>query len=112
MNEYKISVIIPAYNSEKTILRALESVNSQTFKPIEIIVINDYSSDKTEEVVKSFKSEITIIFLSNETNKGPSYSRNRGIRSSNGNWIAFLDADDYWHPQKLEFQIKLHLRQS
>lgn len=111
MSEFKISVIIPSYNSASTIVRALDSVIQQTFSPFEIIVIDDASKDRTFELLNDYKikneKQLNILIIKNEINSGPSHSRNRGIEASKGNWIAFLDSDDYWHPRKLEIQVKL-----
>jgi glycosyltransferase involved in cell wall biosynthesis len=97
-----ISIVIPAYNAEKYIRRAIESCLSQTFAPIEIIVVDDASTDSTTSVVESFSSPVRLIRLSE--NMGVSIARNRGVEASTGNWIAFLDADDWFLPEKLERQ--------
>lgn len=99
----KISVIIPAYNAEKTIFKAIETVRQQTFSDIELIVINDGSKDKTLEIVQSIKEERIKVFC--YENSGLSTARNRGISKANGDYIAFLDADDLWTPDKLELQL-------
>jgi glycosyltransferase involved in cell wall biosynthesis len=104
-----ISVIIPAYNSKRTIERAINSVLQQTIAPAEILIIDDKSSDETIEIIERIKSTslIQIRLFKNETNHGVSYTRNFGIKESKCDWIAFLDADDYWHPRKLEIQSKI-----
>jgi len=106
-----ISVIIPTYNSEETIERALNSVLIQTFAPTEIIVVDDCSYDKTYQILEHFHSENfgknTIRLFKNLQNSGPAYTRNKGIQKATGDWIAFLDADDFWHPQKLEIQKEI-----
>lgn len=104
----KISVIIPAYNADKCIENCLQSVLSQTYKPFEIIVINDGSTDKTKEIVEDFvtKNGIENLILLNQKNSGPSKARNNGIMHSKGDWIAFIDSDDKWLSNKLEKQIK------
>lgn len=99
-----ISVVIPVYNGEKTIKETIESVLSQTWQDFEILVINDGSTDSTLEVVKSIPDSRIKIFSYN--NAGPSASRNRGISYAAGEFIAFLDADDLWTPDKLEAQLK------
>ncbi len=98
-----ISIIIPAYNAERTILETIESVQQQTFSDFEIIVINDGSTDKTLELLESIKDERLKIF--SYKNGGPSKARNHGIKNANGEFIAFLDADDMWTPDKLELQL-------
>ncbi len=91
-----ISVVIPAYNSEKTIRATIESVLQQSFKDFELIVIDDGSQDSTYQVVSSFSDSRVRVF--SYPNAGVSASRNRGITKANGEFIAFLDADDLWTP--------------
>ncbi len=98
----KVSVIIPVFNGEKYISKAIESVLSQTYKNIEIVVANDGSTDSTFEKIKPYLSEITYIF---QENAGLSEARNIGIRKSTGELIAFLDHDDMWLPEKTEKQV-------
>jgi glycosyltransferase involved in cell wall biosynthesis len=98
-----ISVIIPAYNAENTILATIKSVLKQTFSDFEIIVINDGSTDKTLEIVQSIQDDRLNIF--SYENSGASSARNRGITHATGNYISFLDADDLWTPDKLELQL-------
>jgi glycosyltransferase involved in cell wall biosynthesis len=100
----KISVVIPLYNKKNTIKRALDSVQAQTVKPEEIIVVNDGSSDGSEKIVYGYNHN--LIRLINQKNEGVSAARNRGIAEAKGDWIAFLDADDEWLPDFL-FNIKL-----
>ncbi len=92
-----VSVIIPTYNNEKSIAWAIESVLEQTYENVEIIVINDGSTDGTADVCKSFGDKIRYIY---QENKGVSAARNYGIREANGEWIGFLDADDWYLPNK------------
>lgn len=102
----KVSVIIPMYNSKDTIKSAIESVLNQTYKePIEIIVVNDGSKDGCEKIVEKMiinNQTNRTIKLINKPNGGVSSARNRGIKEASGEYIAFLDSDDMWHPQKLE----------
>lgn len=98
-----ISIIIPAYNVERTILETIESVQQQTFSNFEIIVINDGSTDQTLEVLKNVQDERLKVF--SYENGGVSVARNRGISYAKGQFIAFLDADDLWTPDKLELQL-------
>lgn len=101
-----VSVIIPCYNSSKTIKRAITSVINQTHKNTEIICIDDGSSDDTVNILNTLSQSIAnLTILINDKNRGPSYSRNKGVLHSNGDFIAFLDSDDYWHHQKLEYQM-------
>jgi glycosyltransferase involved in cell wall biosynthesis len=101
-----VSVIIPAYNAEKTIRRALESVLLQNYAPIEIIVVNDASHDGTAAVVESF-GEPTIALINRPVNGGVSAATNTGLRRARGEYVAFLDADDEWLPGKLHKQVAL-----
>lgn len=96
----KISVVIPLYNKSDTVLRALNSVFSQTILPEEIIVINDGSTDGSEKVVANLNHP--LVRLLNQTNKGVSAARNKGIDEARSEWVAFLDADDEWRPEFLE----------
>ena len=101
-----MSVIIPAYNAEKTIRRALESVRLQNYAPIEIIVVNDASHDSTAAVVESF-GDPTIALINRLVNGGVSAAMNAGLRRARGEYVAFLDADDEWLPGKLHKQVAL-----
>lgn len=101
----KISVIIPIHNSSKHIKECLESVINQTYKNIEIIVVDDASKDNSLEVVKNIKdNRIKIIEL--KENVGAGKSRNKGIEEATGDYICFLDSDDYWLLDKIDRQIK------
>ncbi len=103
-----VSVVMPAYNSAKTILPAIESVFIQDGIK-ELIIIDDCSNDNTEDIVRAkiADSEYSIIYLRNERNMGAAFSRNRGIALANGEYIAFLDADDIWRYNKISKQIEL-----
>lgn len=98
----KISVIIPNYNYEKFISATIESVLSQTYENIEIIVVDDGSKDNSLEVLKNFGDKIRVV---QQKNAGVSAARNHGVSLSNGDFVAFLDADDIWLPEKLQCQI-------
>lgn len=97
-----VSVVIAAYNAAATITDALESVHRQQYPPIEIIVVDDGSTDDTIAVVERSGLASAII---RQANQGPSRARNAGVRAAHGDWIAFLDADDVWHPAKLAEQV-------
>lgn len=99
-----VSVVIPTYNHERYIAEALDSVLAQTYKDYEVIVVDDGSTDNTREVVKSYGDAVRYIY---QQNKRMSAARNTGIRAAQGEYIAFLDSDDTWYPQKLEKQMKL-----
>jgi glycosyltransferase involved in cell wall biosynthesis len=106
MNEMRVSVIIPAYRAAGTLGRALKSLNAQSRPPDEIIVIDDGSPDGNEiaSVVVEFGTNVRLI---RHSNGGAARARNAGIDASQGDLIAFLDADDYWEPDKLCLQIKV-----
>ncbi|NEQ65642.1 MAG: glycosyltransferase [Symploca sp. SIO2D2] len=99
-----ISVIIPAYNAEKTILETIESILQQTFADFEIIVINDGSQDSTLELLSGVKDPRLQVF--SFPNAGLAASRNRGVARAKGEYISFIDADDLWTPDKLELQLQ------
>lgn len=99
----KVSVIIPAYNVEKYIAKTIQSVLDQTYPDFEVIVVNDESRDRTLEICQSI-SDSRLKVLS-QPNRGPGGARNTGIRTAQGDYIAFLDGDDLWFPQKLEKHI-------
>ena len=99
-----VSIIMPSYNTGKYIAEAIQSVINQTYKYWELIIVDDCSSDNTDEIVTSF-SEPRIKFFKNKINSGAAVSRNRALREAKGRWIAFLDSDDLWRIDKLEKQI-------
>ena len=101
------SIIMPAYNSEKYIAQAIESVVNQNYTNWELIIINDCSTDNTEQIIKSYQQKDRRIKLINLTqNRGVANARNIGIRNAEGKYIAFLDADDIWQKEKLYKQIQ------
>lgn len=92
----KVSVIVPVYNAEKTIERCLDSILNQTLKEIEIIAINDCSTDKSLKILRNYEKKYdNLIVLNNSKNLGPSGSRNRGLKKASGKYIGFVDSDDY-----------------
>jgi glycosyltransferase involved in cell wall biosynthesis len=97
-----VSVIIPYYRASQTIARAVESALGQTVRPYEILVVDDGSPDDARMATKEFGSSVTLI---RKPNGGAASARNLGIEQAHGEWIAFLDADDYWEPAKLERQL-------
>lgn len=106
-----ISIIMAAYNAEKTIEQAINSVLSQTYTNFELLVVNDCSTDRTAELVKSIAAKDSRVrLISNVKNSGVSYTRKHGLEEAKGSWIAILDSDDAWAPKKLEKQIDLQRR--
>lgn len=104
MNEPAVSVIIPAYNAARCVGRAIESVLVQTFHDFELIVVNDGSSDDTAGVLARYRDRVRIL---DKENGGLSSARNAGLRIARGECVAFLDADDWWLPEKLALQFSL-----
>lgn len=101
-----VSIIVPCYNAEKYIGQAIESTLNQTLVDFEVIIINDGSTDGSEEVIKRYCSLDPRITYYNQANSGVSRARNAGIEKAQGDYIAFLDADDAWEPENLEIKIK------
>lgn len=102
----KVSVITPSYNSEKYIIKTIESVIRQTYMNWEMIIIDDCSSDQSLSIIEQYaKKEPRISLISLQKNIGPANARNIGIQHATGQYIAFLDSDDIWFPHKLEQQI-------
>ncbi|RPI77353.1 MAG: glycosyltransferase family 2 protein [Desulfobacteraceae bacterium] len=99
----KVSVIIPSFNRARKLIRAIASVLYQTFPHYEIIVVDDGSTDGTAEALTPFRAQIR--YLCHPRNRGVSAARNAGIRAAQAPFLAFLDSDDYWFPQKLEKQV-------
>lgn len=101
-----VSVIIPAYNAEKIVGFTLDSVINQTYKNLEIIIVNDCSKDKTLDVLNAYaKKDKRIKVMSNEKNSGVAETRNNALRVATGDYIAFVDADDVWNLEKIEKQL-------
>lgn len=108
MNEYfgLVSIIMPAYNSEKYIENSIRSVLKQSYRNFELIIIDDCSSDHTLDIVSNFaEQDERIKFFSNPINLGVAKTRNFGVEIASGDWIAFLDSDDLWVDTKLDKQL-------
>lgn len=106
-----ISIIMAAYNAEKTIEQAIVSVLNQTYANFELLVVNDCSTDRTAELVERIaESDSRVRLIANEQNRGVSYTRRHGLEAAKGSWIAILDSDDAWAAEKLEKQIALQKR--
>lgn len=106
-----VSVVMPAYNAEKYICEAIDSILCQTYTDFEFIIINDCSTDRTEEIILSY-CDSRIVYLKNERNLGVAMSLNRGLEIARGEFIARMDADDISMPQRLEKQIDFMMRKS
>lgn len=107
-NKDLVSIITPSYNSSAFIIETINSVRSQTYKNWEMIIVDDCSTDNTVEVIENYikeNNENRIRLYINQKNSSAAVSRNRAIREAKGKWIAFLDSDDLWKPNKLEEQI-------
>lgn len=100
----RFSVVIPVYNGAATIGRALDSVMAQTYPVLEILVIDDGSTDQTEAIVREYGAAVRYV---RQTNAGPSAARNHGVDLAQGDWIAFLDADDWYYPDRLRQHAEL-----
>ncbi|WP_027339026.1 glycosyltransferase family 2 protein [Halonatronum saccharophilum] len=107
MNNKLISIVTPLYNSEDYISKTIESVLGQTHQNWELIIVDDCSSDNGVQIVRKYqKQDSRIKLIELKKNSGSAVARNTAIREADGRYIAFLDSDDLWHPQKLEKQIK------
>lgn len=100
-----VSIIMPSYNTGRFIKETIDSVLAQSYSDWELIIVDDCSTDNTDEIVKPYLADARIRYIKNDTNSGAAVSRNRALREAKGRWIAFLDSDDLWEPQKLEKQI-------
>ena len=100
-----VSVVVPTYNRAALLGRAVKSVLAQTFKDYELIVVDDGSTDDTQEVLREFTDQ-RIRTLRSDVNQGAPRARNRGIQAARGEWVAFLDSDDEWLPKRLELQME------
>lgn len=98
-----ITVVIPVYNAENYLKPTIESILNQTYKNVEIIAVDDGSSDLSVDIIQSFAGRVALI---QQQNVGPAAARNRGVAAAKGEWIAFLDADDLWESDKLEKQMQ------
>ena len=104
-----VSIIMPSWNTGKYISESIQSVLAQTYTNWELIIVDDCSTDNTDEVIANFCDK-RIRYLKNTQNSGAALTRNRALREANGEWIAFLDSDDIWLPEKLEKQIEFMKR--
>lgn len=100
-----VSIIMPSYNTGRFIKETIESVLAQSYPVWELIIVDDCSTDNTDDVVNQYLADERICYIKNDTNSGAAVSRNRALREAKGKWIAFLDSDDLWEPDKLQKQI-------
>ena len=106
MQNNLVSIITPSYKSKRFISQTIESVQAQTYKNWEMIIVDDLSPDNSNEIIEEYiKKDNRIKLIKLEKNSGPAVARNRAIEEAKGRYIAFLDADDLWYPEKLEKQI-------
>lgn len=101
-----VSIIMPSYNTGRYIKESIESVLAQTYENWELIIVDDCSTDGTDQVIAPFLADDRIRCFKNRENSGAAVSRNRALREARGEWIAFLDSDDLWLPEKLEKQVR------
>ena len=106
MIEGLVSVIMPSWNTSKYIAESIQCVIDQTYQNWELLIVDDRSTDDTDEVIESFLADKRVKYMRNEKNSGAALTRNKAMREAQGEWIAFLDSDDLWTPDKLEKQVK------
>ena len=103
-----VSVIVPVYNAEKYISKTIESALKQSYKNIEVILVDDRSSDSSAEIIKMYQdADSRVVYYLQEKNMGAGYARNKALELAKGQYVAFLDSDDIWKPRKIEIQLKL-----
>lgn len=100
-----VSIIMPSYNTGRFLVETIDSVLNQTYPYWELIIVDDCSTDNTDDCIGPYLADPRIRYFKNEANSGAAISRNRALREARGRWIAFLDSDDLWTPDKLEKQI-------
>ena len=106
MEQNLVSIIMPSWNTGRFISESIESVINQTYGKWELIIVDDNSTDNSIEVINKYLNDKRIKLIVNSHNQGAAISRNRALKAANGEWIAFLDSDDLWAPEKLEKQIQ------
>lgn len=100
-----VSIIMPSWNTARFIAESIQCVIDQTYQNWELLIVDDCSTDNTDEVVKPFLADRRVKYFQNEKNSGAALTRNKALREAQGEWIAFLDSDDLWVPDKLEKQV-------
>ncbi len=103
----KVSIIVPVYNAEKTLCKCLDSLVGQTYRDIEILLINDGSSDNSQKICESYANRFSEVLLINQNNSGPATARNTGINRARGKYLSFVDADDYVESNMIEEMISV-----
>ena len=106
MEEGLVSIIMPSWNTSKFIAESIQCVVDQNYQNWELLIVDDCSTDDTNEKVEPFLSDSRIKYLQNDKNSGAALTRNKAMREAQGEWIAFLDSDDLWMPDKLDKQVK------
>lgn len=106
MKDGLVSIIMPSWNTARFIEESIKSVLAQTYKNWELLIVDDCSTDDTDEKVRPFTADERVKYFKLEQNGGAALARNFAIRKAEGEWIAFLDSDDLWSPEKLERQLK------
>lgn len=101
-----VSIIMPSWNTAKFIAESIQCVIDQTYQNWELLIVDDCSTDNTDEIVEPFLNDERINYFHNEKNSGAALTRNKAMREAQGEWVAFLDSDDLWTPDKLEKQVK------
>lgn len=110
MNEPLVSIITPVYNAERFLDDTIKSIQNQTYKNWELVLVDDCSKDGSADMIKEFQAkDDRIRYIKLEKNSGASVSRNTGIKNAKGRFIAFVDSDDIWQPEKLKIQIEYML---
>lgn len=106
MKDGLVSIIMPSWNTGRYIAESIQCVIDQTYDNWELLIVDDCSTDNTDEIVEPFLKDSRIKYLHNEKNSGAALTRNKAIKVAQGEWIAFLDSDDLWTSEKLEKQVK------
>src|SRR5688572_27099887 len=102
-----VSVVIPAFNASRTLLETLASVSAQTYSNLEILAVNDGSTDDSKLILEEYSARDPRVRLISQQNSGVASARNKGLDNSTGEFVAFIDADDLWHPTKIIKQLKV-----
>lgn len=105
-----VSIIMPSFNTAKYIEKSIKAVQAQTYANWELIIVDDCSTDNTNEVVSKYLKDVRIHYLKNQVNSGAALSRNKALREAKGRWVAFLDSDDLWLPDKLKIQLNFMIK--